>query len=53
MQRCNYGCCCGIHRAEGRDAGSVLMSGGLAVPFESRKGELPADAAPMVPVNPE
>src|SRR6476660_8231724 len=35
--RCNHGRRCGILRAEGRDVGLVLMSEGLAVPFQCRK----------------
>ncbi|MBB3544114.1 thermonuclease family protein [Rhizobium sp. BK399] len=31
--RCNYGRSCGVLRADGRDVGEILISEGLAVPF--------------------
>ena len=45
-QRCNHGRRCGILRAEGRDVGSVLMSEGLAVPFQCGKVSCPPTPRP-------
>ena len=46
MQRCNHGRRCGILRAEGRDVRSVLMSEGLAVPFQCGKTSCPPTPRP-------
>ena len=45
-QRCNHGRRCGVLRAEGRDVGSVLMSEGLAVPFQCGKASCPPTPRP-------
>jgi micrococcal nuclease len=46
-QRCNHGRRSGILRAEGRDVGSVvLMSEGLAVPFQCGKTSCPPTPRP-------
>jgi len=45
-QRCNHGRRCGILRADGRDVGSVLMSEGLAVPFQCGKTSCPPTPRP-------
>jgi micrococcal nuclease len=44
--RCNHGRRCGVLRAEGRDVGSVLMSEGLAVPFQCGKASCPPTPRP-------
>jgi hypothetical protein len=44
--RCNHGRRCGILRAEGRDVGSVLMSEGLALPFQCGKASCPPTPRP-------
>ena len=44
--RCNHGRRCGVLRADGRDVASVLMSEGLAVPFQCGKTSCPPTPRP-------
>ena len=44
--RCNHGRRCGVLKADGRDVGSVLMSEGLAVPFQCGKASCPPTPRP-------
>jgi endonuclease YncB( thermonuclease family) len=44
--RCNHGRRCGVLRAEGRNVGSVLISEGLAVPFQCGKARCPPTPRP-------
>lgn len=43
---CNYGRSCGILRAAGRDVGAILISEGLAVPFNCRGNSCPPTPRP-------
>lgn len=44
--RCNYGRSCGILTINGRDVGQILISEGLAVPFQCGKTRCPKTPRP-------
>jgi endonuclease YncB( thermonuclease family) len=45
-QTCNYGRRCGTLRADGRDVGAILISEGLAVPFQCGTTRCPKTPRP-------